>query len=281
MMGGDPDLLGLAGKNYLVIGGGQGMGESTSLLLARAGANVAVVDVETTRAEAVATSVRSIGTKSFVVTADVLDDNELLNGIHEANQDLGGLDGVVTIVGAASWTPLLDMDPAVWDLDHRRNLRYFFLAARETACLLIKQGKSGSIVGITSVDGIQSAPYHGAYGAAKAGLVNLVRSMAAEWSQYGVRVNAIAPGAIVTPRIPLGTNEAEAAQMGHIPMQKRGTTDDIGKGVLFMLSGLSNYVTGQTLAVDGGYTAVGPMDYSGVLSKVSGGGTLGVNEAAS
>lgn len=269
-------LFGLDGKNFLVLGGGQGMGESTSLMLARAGANVAVADFELPRAQTVAAAVKALGRKSVAVGGDVLDDAQLRETIAGADRELGGLDGMATIVGAASWAPLLSMTPETWDLDHRRNLRYFFLAARQVAQLLIERGKPGSIVGVTSVDGIQSAPFHGAYGAAKAGMVNLVRSMSAEWSRHGVRVNCIAPGAIITPRIPLGSPEKEALQMKLVPMQRRGTTDDIGKGALFLLSDLAAYVTGQTLAVDGGFTSVGPLDYAAAMSGVATGGTMGV-----
>lgn len=264
----ETSLLGLNGKNILVLGGGFGMGESSALLLAQAGANVAVADVDPERAQKVAAAVATVGTRSAAITVDVLDDAGLQAAIGRADAELGGLDGMATIVGMAGWVPLLEMGPADWDLDHRRNLRYFFVAATEFARQLISRGKPGSIVCITSVDGIRSAPYHAAYGAAKAGLVNLVRSMAAEWSRHGVRVNAIAPGAIVAPRFPLRSAEEERQMSSNIPSQRRGTTDEIGKGVVFMLSDLSSFVTGQTLAVDGGFTAVGPMDYGVQMDRV-------------
>ena len=121
-------------------------------------------------------------------------------------------------------------------------------------------------------------PFHASYGAAKAGLVNLVRTFAVEWAQHGIRVNAVAPGGIVTPRIPLRAPDEERKTMGLTPMARRGTTDDIGKALLFFLSGLSPYVSGQTLAVDGGYLAASLFDYGAILQQASGGGTLGLNE---
>ena len=269
-------FLGLEGKNALILGGGQGMGESSALLLAKAGANVAVADMDAGRAEAVAAKVKALGRKSVALKVDAMDDGQLRDTIARADKELGGIDRMATIIGMAAWAPLLDMSPEVWDLDHRRNLRYFFIAAQAVAGGLIKRKQSGAIVCITSVDGIQSAPYHASYGAAKAGLVNLVRSMSSEWASRGVRVNAIAPGAIVTPRIPLKSKEEETEQMRLVPMQRRGTTDDIGKGVLFMLSDLASYVTGQTLAVDGGFTSVGPLDYSQIGTAAGKGGTLGL-----
>ena len=120
--------------------------------------------------------------------------------VDRAEAELGGLDLMVTVVGQAQYAPLLELTGDQWDLDHRRNLRYFFVAARAVAASLVRRKQPGVIVGITSVSGLQSAPKHAAYGAAKAGLVNLVKSMAVEWAPYGIRVNAVAPGSITTPR---------------------------------------------------------------------------------
>jgi 3-oxoacyl-[acyl-carrier protein] reductase len=110
--------------------------------------------------------------------------------------------------------------------------------------------------------------------------VNLVKTMTAEWSGHGIRVNAVAPGAMITPRIPERSADEERQMMATVPMHRRGTTDDIGKAALFFLSDLSTYVSGQTLAVDGGFTAVGPIDYTAQLPLVDvsrPGGTIGVD----
>ncbi len=268
-----PDF-GLDGKRILVLGGGQGMGESTSRLLAAAGARVAVADLEVDRAERIAKEVGGIP-----ILVDVTDDDALVDGIARTESELGPLDGLVTIIGMAAWARLTDMTTDIWDLDHRRNLRYFFIAAREVARSLIARGTPGSIVCVTSIDGIRSAAGHASYGAAKAGLVNLVKTMTAEWAGDGIRVNAVAPGAMITPRIPERSPEEEREMMTTVPMPRRGTPADIGKAVLFFLSDLSASVSGQTLAVDGGFTAVGPIDYTANLPlvDVSGpGGTIGL-----
>jgi NAD(P)-dependent dehydrogenase (short-subunit alcohol dehydrogenase family) len=271
--GAAPDF-GLDGKRILVLGGGQGMGESTVTMLAAAGANVAVADVEADRAERVAATVDGLP-----VVVDVTDDDALSAAIARTERELGPLDGLVTIIGMAAWARLVDMTAETWDLDHRRNLRYFFLAAREVARSLIARNAPGSIVCVASIDGIRSAAGHASYGAAKAGLVNLVKTMTAEWAGHGIRVNAIAPGAMITPRIPERSPEEEREMMATVPMHRRGGTDDIGKAALFFMSDLSAYVSGQTLAVDGGFTAVGPIDYTANLPLVgvSGpGGTIGL-----
>ncbi len=250
-------LFGLEGKRLLVIGGGQGMGEASARLLASLGAHIAVMDVATERAERVAAQLGESGIEAMAVRADVTDDRELVVAIGTIERQFGALDGMVSVVGMAAWSPLVDMALDTWDKDHHRNLRYFFVAAREVARSLLAREAAGSLVAIASVDGVRSAPFHAAYGAAKAGLLNLVRTMAVEWSPHGIRVNAVAPGAIVTPRLPLGDPDREREAMAIVPMKKRGTVEDIAKAVAFLMSDLSPYITGQTLAVDGGYLAAG------------------------
>jgi 3-oxoacyl-[acyl-carrier protein] reductase len=101
--------------------------------------------------------------------------------------------------------------------------------------------------------------------------------MTAEWAPSGIRINAVAPGTIITPRVP---KMAEDPSVSKVPLQRRGVTDDIAKAVLFFMSDLSSYVTGQTLAVDGGVCAIGPMDYAESMAKIGRGGTMGMSAKA-
>ncbi len=267
--------LGLEGRHVLIVGGGQGMGEATARLLASQGCNLTLLDIELDRAERVCGEVRKAGVRANPVQADVLDEGSLVAAIARTEADFGPLDGLVTIIGMAAWAPIVEMTSEVWDQDHNRNLRYFFIAARELAKSLLARGVPGSIVCIASVDGLRSARNHASYGAAKAGLVNLVKTMAHEWSGDGIRVNCVAPGAIVTPRVPRGPDEVERAAMVSVPMARRGTTSEIANAVTFFLSDMASYVTGQTLAVDGGYLAAGGFGMSD--QKVPVGGTMGVD----
>lgn len=250
-------LFGLEGKKIMVIGGGRGMGEATVRLLASLGCSVAIVDLEMARAEAVAREVRGDGVSAYPMSFDVTDEGAVIDGVARIEREFGPLDGMATVVGMAAWSTIADMTAETWDKDHSRNLRYFFFTAREVARSLLKRDAPGSIVAVASVDGIRSAPNHAAYGAAKAGLISLAKSMAVEWGDKGIRVNVVAPGGIVTPRVPLGDEESERLAMADLPMRRRGTVDDIAKAITYFLSDMSPYVTGQTLAVDGGYTAVG------------------------
>lgn len=253
-----PSMFGLAGKRILVLGGGQGMGEATVRLIASLGAHVAVADLEIARAQKVTDDVLASGGSAAAFSFDVLDDEGLIAGIADVEREFGPLDGMATVIGMAAWGNLLDIEMATWDQDQARNLRYFFLAAREVARSLIARQATGSIVCVGSVDGMRSAPNHGSYGAAKAGLINLVRTMATEWSPFGIRVNVVAPGPIITPRIPFQGDEAERKMMVNVPMHRRGSVEDIAKAITFFLSELSPYVTGQALAVDGGSLATNP-----------------------
>jgi NAD(P)-dependent dehydrogenase (short-subunit alcohol dehydrogenase family) len=138
-------------------------------------------------------------------------------------------------------------------------LRHFFNLARVAGKHMAGNG-SGAIVAIASVSGLRSAPLHGPYGAAKAGLMSLVRTLAVELGRDGVRVNAVAPGAVLTPRVEaMMSEERRAESAASIPLGRLATPDDIARAVAFLSSDLAAYVTGQTLAVDGGATAQFPL----------------------
>ena len=253
-------LLRLEGKSALIVGGGRGMGEASALMLAEAGCDIAVLDNERERAELVADAVRALGRRATPIVADILDEASARRGVEEADAALGGIDILVTIVGQALFKPLLEITVEEWDYDQSRNLRYFFVIGRAVAASMIARGTSGSIVCIGSVDGFQGAPSHGAYGAAKAGLMHLVKTMAAEWGRDGIRVNAVAPGSITTPRLPETAASRAAMENSVVPLGRAGTTRDVGGAVLFLASGLSDYVTGHTLLVDGGWMAANLFD---------------------
>lgn len=247
------DVFKLAGKVAIVWGGGQGMGERSAIRLAEAGCHVAVVDLERDRAERTCQAIRSLGRRAMPLIADVTDEAQVDAAVAAANRELGGVDCMVTVVGMAFWKPLLEVDAADWEKAFAINLKSFFFTARAVARSLLVQGKPGSIVGVCSVSGLQSSPLHGPYGAAKAGLANLVRTMAVEWGPT-IRVNAIAPGAIKTPRLNW-TDEAVAMFKDRVGLQRPGETDEIGKVALFLASDLASYVTGHTIPVDGGWMA--------------------------
>jgi len=262
-------MFGLEGKKALIVGGGRGMGESSAMLLARAGCDVAVLDNVAERANHVAEAVRGLGRTSLGISADILDEGSVEQAVSEAEAALGGIDVLVTIVGQALFKPLLEVTLEEWDYDQSRNLRYFFVTGRAVARRMIARKTAGTLICIGSVDGLQGAPGHAAYGAAKAGLMHLVKSMAGEWGRNGIRVNAVAPGSITTPRLP--ETEASRAMMERsaVPIGRPGTTDEVAGAVLFLASQLSSYVTGHILPVDGGWMAANLFDPRTVVLKTS------------
>jgi 3-oxoacyl-[acyl-carrier protein] reductase len=248
-------FFGLSGKKALIVGGGQGMGESSALSLARTGCDLALVDVVPDRADVVGDKIAALGRRSVTIAANVLDDDQIPLIVADAETKLRGLDLMVSIVGAAVWGSLLETTAEIWDEQMHLNLRYFFLVAKEVAQSLIRRDQPGAIVGIASVDGQRASPMRGAYGAEKAGLISLVQTMAVEWAPHAIRVNAIAPGHIVTPRLYDTPQRVEGCPASLLPMRQRGTPDDIGRAALFLVSEIARYITGTTLDVDGGLLA--------------------------
>lgn len=254
------DMFGLVGKTAIVWGGGQGMGAATALRLARAGCNIAVVDCVPERANQIAGEIRSHGRQAVALVADVTNEEQAEAAVANAEAVLAPVDVMVTVVGMASWKPLLDVSADDWARDFAVNLNSFLYTSRAVVRSLARTRRSGAIVGIASVSGLVSAPLHAPYGAAKAALVHLVRSMAVEWGP-AVRVNAVAPGVVETPRV-AATPQRTAAIRSRIPIKRMGTADEIAKAALFLASDLASLVTGHTLAADGGWTSAFLMDPS-------------------
>jgi NAD(P)-dependent dehydrogenase (short-subunit alcohol dehydrogenase family) len=248
-----PDLLRLDGRLIIVVGAGQGMGRQTAHAVRSCGADVLCVDIEEQLAREIADEVKG----SFCV-ADARTRLGVESYIAQAEKEYGRIDGLVDIVGMARYASLLDTRDEDWDWSFERILRHTFLNAQLAGRVMTRQ-RSGSLVFIASVSGMSSAPNHGAYGAAKAGVMSIARTAAAEFGAHGVRANAISPGSINTPRLAkqraaVGTQLPPAVEpLGHI-----GETRDIAGTALFLLSDLSRHITGQTLVVDGGASVLFP-----------------------
>ena len=242
----------MGGRAALVVGGGQGIGRAAALLLGRAGARVAVLDCEGERAQAVAAELAALGVASAPVVADVTQPEGAARGVADAGQALGPLDAVVNIVGSASWGSLLDLDEATWERDFRVNLKQHWYVGRNAARAWIDAGRPGALAVVASVSGLFSAARHGAYGAAKAGLLAFVRTAAEEWWPHGIRVNAVIPGAVRTPRIEALWASGGIAKPTPETLARMALPEDIASAALFFVSPLAHRVTGQTLVVDGG-----------------------------
>ncbi len=247
-------LFGLSGRSALVVGGGQGVGRAVALLLARVGAQVAVLDSERERAERVASEVRGLGVRAAVIAADVTRAAEAERAVAEARAALGALDAAVNIVGSASWGALLDVSEETWERDFAVNLKQHWYVARAAARGWVEAKQPGALCVVGSVSGLFSAANHGAYGAAKAGLLALVRTAAEEWWPHGIRVNAVVPGTIRTPRIEAAWASGAIPTPAPAEQSRIAAPEEIADAAVFFVSDLARRVTGQTLVVDGGQT---------------------------
>jgi NAD(P)-dependent dehydrogenase (short-subunit alcohol dehydrogenase family) len=255
------DLFGLTGTPSLVIGGASGIGRATAVMLAHAGASVAVADLDAKGAAAVAAEIADAGGSAVSLSGDVLEPAGATAVVDGAYDALDGLEVVVNIVGYAAWSPLLDYDLATWSHDIRRNLDQHLFVGQAAARRFIANGVAGRIAMVASVSGLYGAPNHAAYGAAKAGVMSLARSMADEWGRYGIRVNGVAPDCIRTPRVAAGFEASGIAdpdaivQADGMPLGRWGHPDEIAGPLVFLVSNMASFMSGQTLVVDGGTRA--------------------------
>jgi 2-deoxy-D-gluconate 3-dehydrogenase len=237
------------------------MGRATALLLARLGAGLVVLDEVSERAEAVAAEARAAGARAEPLVADVTSRAAAEAAVAEAGRRLGALDALVNIVGGASWAPLLEMDDATWARDFRLNLEQHWWVSSAAARAMIAAGRGGSLVVVASVSGLFSAAGHAAYGAAKAGLIALVRSMAEEWWPHGIRANAVVPGAVRTPRIEEAWRSGAIRRPAADVVERMALPEDVAGAIAFLSSELARRITGQTLVIDGGVSTRFPFRF--------------------
>jgi 3-oxoacyl-[acyl-carrier protein] reductase len=265
----------LQGQRALVIGGGGGgIGAAITEALARAGADVAVVDVDVARADQAARRAAEHGHRAFPVAADIRSASDIDAAVGKARDALVGVDVLVTVVGGlmAFGMPFNRLDTFEddeWDFVFDVNIRYVYRALKATLKVMVEQGTGGSIVSIGSDAGTagHGSPNMAAYGAAKAGLAPLVKSVACEYGKDGIRKNMVSPGATETAATAALPPETIAAMNSTIPLRRRGRPEDIANAVVFFASPLSRHVTGQILGVDGGVSIESPMPDLSVIGK--------------
>lgn len=246
----------LSGRRYLVLGGGQGIGRQVCHALAQLGASVIVSDLDRKRAADVCTE---IGPSATPAQVDAANDTDMAGLAERA----GVIDGVIDVIGMARYSPLLGVTDDDWSWEERVVLRHAILTIRHFGNRLQSHGNS-SLTFVSSVSGIGSSPVHAAYGAYKAALGSLVRSAAIELGPCGVRVNAVAPGFVLTPRISqILDDDALESTRTQIPLQRVTMPADVASTLAFLVSDLARTITGQVLVVDGGSTNKYPYDMSG------------------
>ena len=246
----------LLGKAAIVNGGGRGIGRSCASFLAQAGADVVVVDLDGARATSVAEEIAALGRRSIAIQGDVTELALVDRTISAALEAFGHIDILVNDVAHASWAPAERVSEESWDFDMLRTVKYAWRYSSAVAKTMMERRMKGAIVNIGSISGLTAAPLHVAYGAAKAALQSLTRTLAVEWGRHGIRVNSIAPGSILNDQVKsmIGSKpELIELQRTRIPLGRWGTTEDIAGGVLFLASDLSGFISGQTIVVDGAF----------------------------
>ena len=251
-------VFSLAGRGAIVTGAGRGIGRVIALLFAQAGARVLVADVNAAQAQAVADEITGGGGTAEAFAGDVSLEADVVAMI-QAGAALGGrLDIVVNNAGIFPKYPFTELTVQAWDNIQAINLRGVFLCMREAVRAMRADGKGGAIVNISSVSSLQAVVFSNqAYGASKAGVSNLTRSCAAEFGADGIRVNAVLPGGVATEGARLassgGVLRGPILGAGRVPLGRGGTEADIARAALFLASPAADYITGQLLAVDGGF----------------------------
>lgn len=245
------------GKRALVTGGSKGIGAEAAIVLAQAGADVAVAGRDHAGLQATAAQVEAAGRRCVMIEADMRTTEGPLHAAQAALDAFGVVDILVNNAGIARIAPILEAPLADWEETIAVNLRAPYLLAQALAPKMIEQ-RSGKIINISSQAGVVAIEGHASYAASKGGLNMLTKVMALEWGPYNVQVNAVAPTVILTP---MGTqvwgDPAKAAPMlAKIPLRRFGQPVEVADLILFLASSASDLITGETILIDGGYTAI-------------------------
>jgi meso-butanediol dehydrogenase / (S,S)-butanediol dehydrogenase / diacetyl reductase len=246
----------LEGMRAIVTGGASGIGRAMARRFAVEGAAVAVADLDEDRAQRVVAEIVRDGGRGLAVPVDVTDEDRVGAMVEEIRGAFGGIDVLVNNANRMPADNLLTMTAEQWDADVRMTLRSPFLCTRAVLGGMISQG-SGTILNIASVNGLGFYGNEG-YSAAKAGMINLTRSVAVRFANKGIRANAIAPGTVRTPgwdeRLAIDPDTFEKVASWY-PTQRIGEPEDIANAALFLVSDEASWITGAVLPVDGGLTA--------------------------
>ena len=241
----------LAGKVALVTGGAQGIGKAVALLLARNGADIAVSDINLEKAEETVKEVQALGRKALAIKADVATSGDVEKMVDAILSQFGKVDILINNAGIARDKLILRMTEEDWDAVLNINLKGTFNCTKAVVRHMSKQ-KSGKIVNIASVVGEMGNAGQGNYAASKAGVIGFTKTIAREFAQRGINVNAIAPGYIETPMTDALPDKVKEELKRMIPLDRLGKPEDVAEAVLFLVSESANYITGQVLNVNGG-----------------------------
>jgi citronellol/citronellal dehydrogenase len=249
------EQLDLKGRVAIVTGGGTGIGYATALQLARLGANVVIAARSADELEAAAQRIREqSGAKCIAVQTDVKDESAVMRMVERCVDEFGRIDILVNNAGGTRMGPLESIPTKGWDSIFDLNVKSAYLCTREAGRHMMAR-KSGAIINVSSGAGINGVRGGAHYSAAKSALQMFTTVTAAEWGRYGIRVNCVAAGLIASPRAVEAWRVAgldAEAMAANIPLRRTGVPEDMANMIAFLASDAASYVSGQTIAVNGG-----------------------------
>jgi NAD(P)-dependent dehydrogenase (short-subunit alcohol dehydrogenase family) len=259
----DTGTLDLAGQAAVVTGGGGGIGRAIAICLAAHGADVAVIDVIPDRCDETVARIEAFGRRGLALPANVMEADQVTAAVAAAAETFGRLDILINNAGGVTRRSFTDLSEKNWRRHIDLNLVSNLAATSAAAPVMIAGGRGGSIINVTSIEGSRAAPGYAVYAACKAGVNNLTRTLAVEFSDHGIRVNAIAPDYTVTPGTSGNFTDpvAETREMGaaqreimrrRIPLGRGGIDTECGHLAVFLASRMASYITGTIIPVDGG-----------------------------
>lgn len=247
------------GRNAVITGGGAGIGRAISVALAQAGHHVCIIDLDEAAASETARLITAAGGGATTLIGSVQDYADVVAMFDRIQRETGRIDVLVNNAGVSGNKPTLELTEAEWNKTIGVNQTAVFFCSQQAARVMLSNG-GGSIVNIGSVYSLVAAPNRLPYCASKAAVAMMTKSMAIEWAEHGIRVNCVAPGYVETALVHKLQDEGRLnleAIRARTPQKRLATPDDIARAVLGFCDPLNAHITGQVLAVDGGWTAYG------------------------
>lgn len=252
-------LFSLENRTVIVTGGAQGIGKEVAKHLAAVGANVVIFDMQIEKATETAEEIEALyDKKALAYKVDVTDPRNCAEAIEKADKELGDIHYLFNNAGIVLQKPVIDLEPQEWTKVIDVNLNGMFYMLQAFGRYLIKNGIKGSIVNTASMSAtiVNYPQQQASYNTAKAGVVQLTKSVAVEWAEHGIRVNCISPGYIFTELTSFVRKDWRDMWVEQTPMKRMGSPEELAGSVIFLLSDASSYASGTDLIIDGGFTTV-------------------------